>query len=61
MIRGTLKTLGAFLALVLFMLVMTFVNLASAYLIAGIALRGDWDRINRAVIQAYDAFLEDMK
>ena len=55
-VRGTLKALWAIALSVLFALVVTVGNLLTLYIVAGVALRGDWDRINNAIERAYDEF-----
>ena len=55
-IRGTLKALRATALGVLFALAVTVGNLLALYIVAGVALRGDWNRINNAIERAYDEF-----
>ena len=53
----TRKVLGAIArGTLLFLLVLT-ANLLAFYITAGVALRGDWDRIDSAITKAYDEFL----
>lgn len=34
-------------------------NLAALYVAAGVAFRGDWDRVDSAVTEAYDGIFKD--
>lgn len=58
MMKGTLKALRATAIGVLFALIVTVGNLLALYIVAGVALRGDWDRIHNAIERAYDEFIE---
>ena len=58
MMKGTLKALGALARALLFTLGLTIANLLAFYIVAGVALRGDWNRIHNAIERAYDEFIE---
>ena len=55
---GTRKALGLFLRALIMFVVITAANLTAFYITAGVALRGDWDRIDNAIARAYEEFLQ---
>ena len=56
--KGTLKTLRALARIVMFVLIIAVGNLLALYVVAGIALRGDWDRVDGAIEKAYNEFID---
>jgi len=58
MIKGILQVLLTFVQGIVFVLCVSAGMLLAAYIIAGVAFRGDWDRVNQAVERAYDEFFE---
>jgi hypothetical protein len=58
-IRGTAKILG-FLARVIGLgLAVCCGVLLAAYIIAGVAFRGDWGRVDKSIEKAYDEFFDN--
>lgn len=57
--KGIFKALQAFALILLFVLWMTVANLLALYIVAGVVLRGDWDRIHSSIERAYDEFFND--
>ena len=55
---GTRKALGLFLRALMMYTVITAANLTVCYIVAGVALRGDWERIDNAITRAYEEFLQ---
>ncbi len=57
--KGTLKALVAPARAIAFVLGVTIANLIALYIAAGVALHGDWDRVNGAIVRAYDEFFDE--
>ena len=56
---GTRKLLGAVLRGTLLFVLIVCANLLAFYIAAGVALSGNWDRIDIAITKAYDEFLDN--
>lgn len=56
MISGMFKIL---MRITICILCVTTSILAASYVVAGVAVRGDWDRVDNAIERAYNEFLED--
>ena len=55
----TRKVLGVVVRGTLLFLLILCANLLAFYITAGVALRGDWDRIDTAITKAYNELLDN--
>ena len=58
-ISGTRKLLGLTARALALFFVILVANLATIYIVAGVAFQGDWERVDKAIERAYDEFFDN--